>query len=503
MLKLVIVDDEKIIRETIRNFINWESIGIEVVGVCSNGVEAYETILDYYPDIVLADIKMPGFSGLELISKIKEIDYNIQFIILSGYDSFEYAKEAMRFGVQYYLLKPCNEHQIIDAVNAVKKDCYKQRSLLAMQRQQKDNAKKLAQNVIKNLIFECISSESCILSLIKNYEQILDFSYTEYKLYYIYYLEERHLRDCLQQLFAYFEKNFSSLSIHTIYVKNTLIFFFMDCALPYESLNQYIQCLCFKNQSVPIEFKAYSYLNLGILLDALIPKLKRYEQINLIEDFHSIQLMNHSAFLEKTEACIACIFQDNTNDSAILKLYELLASIKDIAFLKVLTTDMFFRFLTISHHAFINSEQINSYIENIDHYKNARDLIQYFFDQMEGILQIGKRNTSSSRDFISKVISLVDEQLSNPNLSLKWIAENHLYMNVDYLSKQFIKQMGVKFSTYLASKRIEKAKELLLNGHDEKISEIAKQIGCGDNPQYFSQLFKKYTGMTPSAFIKR
>ena len=117
-------------------------------------------------------------------------------------------------------------------------------------------------------------------------------------------------------------------------------------------------------------------------------------------------------------------------------------------------------------------------------------------------MQSGKKGASSSRDFIFKVISLVDEYLSNPNLSLKWIAENHLYMNVDYLSKQFVKQTGVKFSSYLASKRMEKAKELLLNGNNQKISEIAEQVGCGDNPQYFSQLFKKYAGMTPSAYLK-
>lgn len=81
MLKLVIADDEKIIRETIRNFIDWQSIGIEVVGVCSNGVEAYETILDYYPDIVLTDIKMPGFSGLELVKRLKKLTiiYNLLF----------------------------------------------------------------------------------------------------------------------------------------------------------------------------------------------------------------------------------------------------------------------------------------------------------------------------------------------------------------------------------------------------------------------------------------
>lgn len=136
-------------------------------------MEAYETILDYYPDIVLTDIKMPGFSGLELVKKIKEIDNNIQFIILSGYDSFEYAKEAMQFGIHHYLLKPCNEHQIIDAINAVKEDCYKQRSFLAMQKQQKDNEKNLAQNVMKNLIFECISSESSMLSLTKTMSSYL------------------------------------------------------------------------------------------------------------------------------------------------------------------------------------------------------------------------------------------------------------------------------------------------------------------------------------------
>ena len=439
MLKLVIADDEKIIRETIRNFIDWQSIGIEVVGVCSNGVEAYETILDYYPDIVLTDIKMPGFSGLELVKKIKEIDNNIQFIILSGYDSFEYAKEAMQFGIHHYLLKPCNEHQIIDAINAVKEDCYKQRSFLAMHKQQKDNEKNLAQNVMKNLIFECISSESSMLSLTKNYEQLLDFSYTEYKLYYIFYLEKKHLGDCLEQLSAYFKSNFPSLPVHMIYVKNTLIFFFEDCAPTYTDLNEYIHGFSFKEQSVSIEFKSYSFLNLGALLNSLMPKLKRYEQISLIEHFHSIQFVNHTALFEKTEYFISRIFQDNPDETAAQDLYDLFSSIQDIAFLKALITDIFFRLLTTSHQTFVSSEQINSYIENVNHYKNPQELIHYFSGQLDGIMQSGKKGASSSRDFIFKVISLVDEYLSNPNLSLKWIAENHLYMNVDYLSKQFVK----------------------------------------------------------------
>ena len=128
MLRLIIVDDEKIIRESIRSLIDWESLGIEVVGVCKNGLEAYDAILDSYPDIVLTDIKMPGLSGLELIEKLNDTRENIQFIILSGYSEFEYAKQAMRFGIRHYLLKPCNENQIIEAIEDVKKACLKWRS---------------------------------------------------------------------------------------------------------------------------------------------------------------------------------------------------------------------------------------------------------------------------------------------------------------------------------------------------------------------------------------
>ena len=85
MIKLLIVDDERIIRETIASLIDWDSLGIFLVGTAENGIEAYNRILDDYPDIVLTDIKMPGLSGLDLIQRIKEINPDTQFVILSGY----------------------------------------------------------------------------------------------------------------------------------------------------------------------------------------------------------------------------------------------------------------------------------------------------------------------------------------------------------------------------------------------------------------------------------
>ena len=71
MLKMIIVDDEKIIRETIHSLIDWNSLGIDVAAVCKDGIEAFDCILDEYPDIVMTDIKMPGLSGLDLIEKVR------------------------------------------------------------------------------------------------------------------------------------------------------------------------------------------------------------------------------------------------------------------------------------------------------------------------------------------------------------------------------------------------------------------------------------------------
>ncbi len=106
------------------------------------------------------------------------------------------------------------------------------------------------------------------------------------------------------------------------------------------------------------------------------------------------------------------------------------------------------------------------------------------------------------KDFIEKTLSYVNENISDPNLSLKWISENYLFMNVDYVSKQFMKQTGIKFSTYLANIRIDLAKKLLVERGSDKIYAIAEEIGCGNNPQYFSQLFKKHTGYTPTTYVK-
>ncbi|MDO5396510.1 MAG: helix-turn-helix domain-containing protein [bacterium] len=98
---------------------------------------------------------------------------------------------------------------------------------------------------------------------------------------------------------------------------------------------------------------------------------------------------------------------------------------------------------------------------------------------------------------IKETLHIIDKNIGNENLSLRWIAGNILYTNVDYLGKMFKKETGKNFSYYVMEKRMEIAKKLLKEGNIDKIYEVAERVGYGSNSQYFSQVFKKYTGVSP------
>jgi two-component system, response regulator YesN len=112
------------------------------------------------------------------------------------------------------------------------------------------------------------------------------------------------------------------------------------------------------------------------------------------------------------------------------------------------------------------------------------------------------RFQSKQSSVVNRVIEIVKENLGNPELSLKMVASEMLYMNADYLGKLFKQETGQRFSAYLTRLRIEKAVEHILECDDVKVVTLAEMIGFGDNPQYFSQVFKKYTGYSPSEYRK-
>src|SRR5699024_545596 len=114
MIKVLIADDEHRICKLIMKLINWEEISMDVIGTASNGIEALDLIKEKRPNIVITDIRMPGYDGLEMINRAKRENQDIEFIIVSGYSHFEYAKKAMAYGVKDYLLKPINREELLE-----------------------------------------------------------------------------------------------------------------------------------------------------------------------------------------------------------------------------------------------------------------------------------------------------------------------------------------------------------------------------------------------------
>ncbi len=122
-LKVVIADDEARICKLIQILADWDALGMEVVGVAANGIEALEQVRIHRPHILITDIRMPGCSGLDLIEKAKEDVNDLQIIIISGYAQFEYAQAAMKFGVGDYLLKPIKKEELMSTLAKLGQHC--------------------------------------------------------------------------------------------------------------------------------------------------------------------------------------------------------------------------------------------------------------------------------------------------------------------------------------------------------------------------------------------
>lgn len=459
-------------------------------GTCQNGIDAYHMIVDECPDIVMTDIKMPGLTGLELIEKIAAMDKEVEIIILSGFGEFEYAKKAMQYGVRHYLLKPCNETQIIEVLETVKKDSYKKRTSFQGE-----------YLLIKNLFLECLSQQGVLDKIIADYEPFIDFYSFDCELCYFYYLAEKDLAACTKAIKEYLQQYEKNIDCYMLYVFHTLVLIFRGFDSSYQALDNSFHILASRWQG---EYKRESYPNMAELLQVLIAKLIRYEIVHFLTDEKDILIYNHNALTINISSFVEQLIQTPIAEHEIIfaELNSILTTVQDIDLLKALLSNMILRLYSELNIA-ANSVELNQFTEQINQCRTTKELQPVIKDKINVLFMYAIEAKEHHKDFIEKLIQYVHEHLSDPTLSLKQVSANYLYMNPDYVGKQFLKQTGFKFSAYLVNARMEKAKKLLLENDSEKIYMIAEQVGCENNPQYFSQLFKKYTKMTPTAYAKK
>ncbi|MGB4657736.1 MAG: response regulator [Mobilitalea sp.] len=120
MMKVLIADDEALIREGLKLVVDWDKLGFTICGEASDGDETLKCILELKPDLVLLDIRMPNLQGTEIVQLARAHNYKGHFIIISGFSDFKYAQAAIRYGVDYYLTKPIDEDELSQALSVVK-----------------------------------------------------------------------------------------------------------------------------------------------------------------------------------------------------------------------------------------------------------------------------------------------------------------------------------------------------------------------------------------------
>lgn len=496
MFKLIIADDERLIREALSTTIDWKKYDIELTGICRNGIEAYDMILDESPDIVLTDIRMPGMNGLDLIRRTSEAGIPIQFILLSGYGEFEYAKTAMQFGVKHYILKPYDDQQIIDCIQQCKKDCCQARLNTSLGLEHFTAQSNILHNVMSSILNDCICQDKPLDTILANYEQYIDFYFTSYKLLYVYYLEFKDLEQFLGLIREYVKTNMPQTIIYGVYVNHTLLLFFQNMGDSCKQFRGFIQQISLPDQKVSLETQLTTYSSLKNLLEDAVDKLKRFGMIYYINNFHAIYTCNYNNVISQLQALYTRMLQGG--EESLTQVEELLNGINNIDFLKQLTGNLLLK-ITASQPSQSTLELTNWLIQ-IDRETDLALLKEMVTAKLRDIIHTGLASAQYS-SMTQQIFEYVKKNLQDPNLSLKGIAENHLFMNVDYVSKKFYKETGQKFSHYLTEMRIQRAKALMTANPSTPIQAIAVQIGCGNNPKYFSQLFKKQEGITPTEFM--
>lgn len=472
-IKVMIVDDEELNADGIAEIIAREEIPhLEVVTFYSS-LQAVEYLLTQKVDVLLTDINMPQLSGLELINRVHSLQRDMRIIILTGYGSLEYATEAMKYGVRYFLQKPCMPQQLLDALNEVIKERrhLSQLNLMELKHLAEcffygEEVKEYGENEFSFFIYPNEFHKTIGATLANELKQReIEFLVGELeKCTIFYYLSRYSVASLLETVLA-------------SYLGDELVVCYSEHNPIAAAKTKIEQALHYLNWSFYHQQKKVLDLNKQLTItpatagsiETLFSRVKRC--INEEDYFETKELLVR-IFAEASEA----IYSPSRLKKGFLTLFFSVFIAQGKSFAEISTFEK--RLLSLT-----TSSQLKGCV------------VTAMEELEEANLVILKSNSIAENMNL-----IVEKYYSDPRLTLKWIAENVLFMNVEHLGRVYQREMGEKFSTHLLDFRLNKAKRLLEDGR--KVYEVAELTGYRDNPDYFNKVFKKSTGLTPLKYSK-
>lgn len=498
MLRMIIVDDKEIVLEGLQRLIDWQKYGVQIIGTCTNGMDAYDMILGEYPDIVFTDIKMPSMDGLELIQRSQEIDKNIKFVILSGYAEFDFAKKAMECGVRHYLLKPYNEEQIIEVVKSITNEIAIQKEKDDFMLSKKLMSEEYEQSFTRQLFVDLITTEKSAEDTIDLYKQMFGNVEQEYYLCAFSPVKESHLDYIIDSYTAVMDCKTTSEKPYFIYFPNLLVTFLTKKqAESIENKKHILIKDILENfpGTEAVNISGNGYGSVPDMIEDFRTQLHQFDWIMFIDEKKGKHSINLSVSEKQNLAFRLASVNSNTDPETLsILISEIFSTAFNVDIARTLAMKILVK---ISKNE--QTHQLENAVKEIFAISSVSAVQEAALYYSKKLLD-EHMDFSNFKEYVKEAIGYINDNIENPNISLKWIAEEKLFLNVDYFSHQFALQTGEKFSSYLNKIRMNKAKQLIAQAKTENIYEVAAQVGCGHNPRYFSQVFKKWVGCTPSQY---
>ena len=514
MYKVLLVDDEPSIREGLRTLIEWEEYGYQVVDTALNGKDALEKCGKHHPDLLIIDIRMPGMTGLEVIEKLRASNFSMHVLILSGYADFDYAKKAIAYNADGYLLKPVDEDELTEYLTRIRRvlDTRKNEQL------EMSIGEWTRERVILSLLSGGI--QYVPIEALKRVE-------LEWRSYEIVLLKLLSRSDIDPAIIASIKEQLTS----SFDFKNRGAVFTIDSYLGIAVKNGIGSELnshsLHKELSSIIHEEGYDFAavtggevdSLGDVGQSYMKALKIMKKRFFLDadHIHDEKSMDMPEFGD-TDPRVSKASEASDDELNRLYMAVDIANAEAIAMLirqsgasmqakglseeevkarfSQLISELLSKFA--SHHPDMHHgvRELSSGLMEIQMEVRYESLLRRIINLLQTLA--GQFEVSGEEKQVKKMINYIQRNYQE-NLKLETLAEMLNY-NSAYLGKLFKNATGEYFNTYLDKVRIEQAKLLLDQG--KKVYQVAELVGY-TNVDYFHSKFRKYVGMAPTAYKKK
>lgn len=543
MLKIFLAEDEVVVRETIKRMIPWEELGFELVGEAADGEMALPLLIRQQPDLLITDIKMPFMDGLTLARLAKKEIPGLKVVILSGYDDFNYAKQAIGIGVEDYLLKPITKNALIERLSEIRSRYehektqkeYYEKFQREMQAYEKNSSRDFFEALVggsmdmmevykraEKLGLDIVAEAYNVLIFTMNCDEDFSGQRDEYSSW------EAESLELLENFFAghssamLFRSNIFSYGVLLKGQRETIEENTRACVDEirkilsrqdgrrewFLAVGQSVERLSQIQKSYHTASRAFSQ---RYLYDE---NILYYDEMETMEHPGGQAETEDNAYLQKVDVnalnpailqkFLSNGLQEETENFVKEYFYAIgQEPMESLVFRNYVILNVRFSVISFIKGLGCDTNEMESAdTEEVlaESGKNMESAIAYAKKMISQAIEIRDQNSGNkNRSILKTAVDFIDSHYMDEEISLNTVA-NVANVSSNHFSALFSQNMGQTFIEYLTTLRMNKAKELL-RCTGMRSSEIAGEIGYKD-AHYFSYLFKKTQGMTPSDYRK-